>query len=1000
METETPSWERFKENAAPLQRGRNVATLEQSFLETDQDRQNKENSIRHYESLVSPSEVTAENGEDLGPSDDPLIHWLSYIKFYEEFFPSDTQSKYLLMERCVRALLSQKQYANDRRFVQICCYYAEQSSDPAEIFQFLYNKKIGITNTTFWSAWAMIAERKKNFRLAEKIYKKGLSKKPKPFHTLEQRFKQFGRRMTRHWLNAAQEVADGVVDEEGEDANNHGGRGILGGLSEEAVRRNNRSSSHNHMRSNQSSSRNHGTGMSTFIDRSAPSRRQAVPLASARNGNVPKNNNSNHNTAAASTGFQIFVEEDQENDGYGLDHSLPVNNNRKLPREADRLKENTLAAEPWNKRGGMHNTAHFAAPVPTHSHPPLPPRRAQAFTVHVDEECAAQHQKEDLMQQAEESRRRNHRDERTFRPLAVGESVAEKLHQDPLRYLKDPSLRGRERDDTAEDKSGNDEPKQSYSRLQSFEQNQQQQSRGNSKSKNQRHPIAFDKLQLKDESGQEVCFEEQRLLRGWYKLVSSDTNFNSLHRQDQANTNDSAMDIDESTTAGDLSMEDATSHATIAATCAASTAVGSSQKENSRRVLFRANTSYETRDRSINVSQASSTVNEALAVGVHDPEEETINTKWAMKEMSMMFYSPAVGLDTAAKQEKRAKAESENLDIISGYANHHQQTSFNSSYDPAQGEKNTSYGDDYGANGDTASFDIMRDLVESLPVDPNNSVLHDSERQAGGARKGSALRPTTQDCPLSRAKVDKIKKDAGFTVFEDSQKENPSGVEGNKNAPLFEIHQDEPVTRNEQTPACPFAVHIEAELAASSSQQKSSNPAFSIFQDDKADVIEGAGKGSREKAKSSSAAFSIFQDDKAGVTDGAGEGSRESAKSSSSAFSIFQDEKAGVTDGAVGGSREDAKAPSSGFSIFMEEQKKPSALKERRGPTSAGFAIHEDDGGDDDDSSEDSSKGGNTLDGDGDTASFSLFNGLMASICENDDEESIDPKKHVSKLFQ
>ena len=79
MTTETPSWETFKENAAPLQRGRNVATLEQSCTESAERREEKESALRCFERLVHPSEELAENGGELGEDDDPLIHWMSYI---------------------------------------------------------------------------------------------------------------------------------------------------------------------------------------------------------------------------------------------------------------------------------------------------------------------------------------------------------------------------------------------------------------------------------------------------------------------------------------------------------------------------------------------------------------------------------------------------------------------------------------------------------------------------------------------------------------------------------------------------------------------------------------------------------------------------------------------------------------------------------------------------------------------------------------------------------
>ena len=53
-----PLWEASKENAAPLQRGRNIHALETSLqADSPARRQEKEKMLQHYEALVRPSEA-------------------------------------------------------------------------------------------------------------------------------------------------------------------------------------------------------------------------------------------------------------------------------------------------------------------------------------------------------------------------------------------------------------------------------------------------------------------------------------------------------------------------------------------------------------------------------------------------------------------------------------------------------------------------------------------------------------------------------------------------------------------------------------------------------------------------------------------------------------------------------------------------------------------------------------------------------------------------------
>jgi hypothetical protein len=937
--TETPTWERFKENAAPLERGRNVEVLERSLaVETDEERQYKEATTRHYEKLVEPSERMAVNNEELVGDDDPLIHWLSYIKFHQDAYPSDKNSLFLLLERCTRALLSHKKYANDVRFIRVCVMYADQTSDPGEIFKYLHSQKVGSLTALFWIAWAFWAEKQENFPFAEKIFKKGLSKKAKPLNLLEQRHRQFERRMARHWMNAAQRRAEGFDDDEDE-INNRGSRGVLGKLSEDAFRRNDRSSArnnHHNVRSHNSSAARafpSSSMSSTFIDRSSGGRRQAFP---------PTHSTTNAGrfkpSASGASGFHIYVEEGQENEGYNLDRAMPVNEKRRLATEEDRRKENTLAAERWNQRGSLYATTHYAHAATSTAAAPV--NKSETFPVFVDEECAARHQREELQQKAEEDRRRRHRDERTFRPLEAGDSVTEKLYQDPLRYVKDPSqvkedqeLAKRSLDAKAE--SSEDDlvyssavrPAVNYSHLSSrllskdSSSNHQSKQKGSSSA---RVHCAFDKsLLAKDCQGQECCFEEQRASRGHYKLVPSTTNFNDLQ---QPMADDSEMDIDESrTTNGDVTMEDATANA----------AAASHQKQGSRRVLFRNDTSFEIRDRSINVSQCSSTVNESQAVGIPNQEEETINTKLAMKELSMMFSSPGIAL-TSSKKPKRAKTDQE---LIPGLGEHN-------SFESHQGGNQDDDGS-VDSGGDTANFETIMDLVGNVAIDPNNSVLRvddakaDSENQgtrnplsragspqemidkaalrtlksddqassrscrAGGPRR--AFGPIAQDDPFASAKVNPLHDDPGFAIFEDP--EDNDGTQSKTEGPGLRSHED-PKPAAKET-ASGFSVHEDRKPAA-----KESAPVFSICED------------SKPSAKRSSSGLSVFEDCKPPAKESKSglsvfEDSKLPAKESTSKFSIFED------------SQPPAKESASKFSIFKDSQPPATELTSK-------FSIHED----------------------------------------------------------
>jgi hypothetical protein len=370
----TPAWEQTKENAAPLQRGRNISALERAAALSPEETEQK---IKQFENLVRLSEPPHVTEME----NDPLGHWLEYIKYYQSAFPSDTREQFLLMERCTRALVKMRQYADDDRLIGVCAKYADKTKEPRQVFKYLHQQKVGTNSALFWITWAYVAEKDGDFPFAEQIFKKGVSKDAQPLQMLRLRHKQFQRRMSRHWLNAS--ATNSQLDEDEEEMTSHSRqRGVLGGLSRDRL----------------------GTN-----DRTRSVRTSDRARSKSGRPNAP---------TQIQNGFAIFVEQEGENaeNGYNLDHSGPENK-RILAREADRRKENTLAAERWNDSGGLTNPR-SKKQQPRTKGPPL------AFPVFVDEECAAQHEQEAKDLESHADKHRQARDERTFRERTDEETVS------------------------------------------------------------------------------------------------------------------------------------------------------------------------------------------------------------------------------------------------------------------------------------------------------------------------------------------------------------------------------------------------------------------------------------------------------------------------------------------------------------------------------------------------------------------------------------------------
>ena len=615
-------------------------------------RQEDDKNIRQFERLIRPSEKFAECYADNQTQDeneikemlkrckvdkDPIVHWLRYIKYHEDAYPSDTHSQFLLKERCTQSLLHHPKSTNDVRFIRVCVLYADRTDDPHEQFKFFHTHKVGSEVAIFWLAWAWVAEKKKDFQFADKIFRKAVLKKAQPVKVVNERYKQFQRRMSRHWLNSNANNPESVYDEENEGKQNS--RGALSGLTEEGVRQNHR-----------------GRGANAIASR---------PLTASNGQTLPSTSN-NGAPAPQAGGFQIFAEDDQDDEG-GYDLNQPDahgDENAPLPRlvtQQDRKKENTLGAEAWNERGGLHGHGHAeigndddrgmqgASSVVSRwagtggdSMVAGGTSGVPAFQVFVDETCADK-------EEASVPRKHGRLNDRSLRQRLDEDKVP-----NPKRFVRSTSGSSSEGTDQSHKRQHSSKPPQAKS-------TRNQETTDAPKSKAGKVPLGFDKkLISKDRNGRERCFEEHRAKARCYKLRPASRNFNLLHKMPESCSMsiDSCMDVDDASTIEEVDMMDISRSMSMIREVEDEGRIGSRmnvptlqstvydsevKKPNPKKVLFGLNTSIVNRSasRAHNSSTASSTVDERDAVGAFGDREETLNTKFAARELSMMFSSPS-----------------------------------------------------------------------------------------------------------------------------------------------------------------------------------------------------------------------------------------------------------------------------------------------------------------------------------------------------------------------
>lgn len=194
-------------------------------------------------------------------------------------------------------------------------------------------------------------------------------------------------------------------------------------------------------------------------------------------------------------------------------------------------------------------------------------------------------------------------------------------------------------------------------RSREYSKKEEEETKAGSKSTERRSRTGFNKRLLKNEHGQEQCFEEARANASCFTLVSGSAmnfNFLFLSKRDQS----SVMDLDnEEECSADISMTEASMASTQMSVKGQKQSFIQNRSGSRRgaKRLFRQESSFEIGLNQTAISNASSTINDVDAVGIPGKrEEETINTKLAMRELSMMFSSPAIGTNSVRKRPNQS----------------------------------------------------------------------------------------------------------------------------------------------------------------------------------------------------------------------------------------------------------------------------------------------------------------------------------------------------------
>ena len=415
-----------------------------------------------------------------------------------------------------------------------------------------------------------------------------------------------------------------------------------------------------------------------------------------------------------------------------------------------------------------------------------------------------------------------------------------------------------------------------------------------------RSRTGFNKRLLKNANGEEQSFEEARAVAKCYRIAPPSINFNLLHieKADQS----SQMDLDDEASI-DVSMTDSPQGSEASSSSKQPRKVQRLHSKTEGRVLFRTEASFDASLNQTAISTASSTVHELDAVGLPTKkEEETINTKFAMRELSMMFSSPAFGVEDIAQKTERASRVDQSVDEGQNDAD----VSYNVGdmlgtsmldnsilntdgvVDENRGPRNP-----FARTTSTPGFESMALREVEGESDTSGSRLDCSSQLHRSSHHLS------QQNPLRGPEIE-MSDDPGFRIYEDEANagESSKGLAFS----VYEDGVDEDGDKNDNAHDCGERIKIyedeRDEAQQSERPARSGGPGFNIYvegDDDKRNEVGGR--------PTSGLGFSIFEDDGQDDADTPATPSHQSgedenlAHGDTASFSLFGDAVAILDNG-------------------------------------------------------------------------------------------------------
>ncbi|KAI0792396.1 Mad3/BUB1 homology region 1-domain-containing protein [Abortiporus biennis] len=204
--------EAAKENIQPLAKGRRATALSAILATPHAQRESRLSSARQKHRINV--ELALEDDED--EDADPLEAYTRFINWTLENYPQghSAESGLLeLLEEATRVLRDDRggKWKNDLRYLKLWVLYASFVEKPAIIFKFCLVNEIGTSHSLLYEEFALALEKAGRKVEADETYLLGINRKATPIERLENKHREFQKRMMSSISSSSSSDANSTV---------------------------------------------------------------------------------------------------------------------------------------------------------------------------------------------------------------------------------------------------------------------------------------------------------------------------------------------------------------------------------------------------------------------------------------------------------------------------------------------------------------------------------------------------------------------------------------------------------------------------------------------------------------------------------------------------------------------------------------------------------------------------------------------------------------------